>query len=547
MPPIEQLPLILVAACTVVQVIVVLLVHRRISRLERDADKSIASVGTLSRPAEYLATLDSLFFESGEYQALRRMGVSAPLLGVLASAVLLAYGDALTSTEGNPGLPDLQKLFGGVFAGVLVALANQVCLWWVELAYRRARRRAESRLPPSSIDTEMERFTSRLEAMTEMHRVALDAAIAKTSKAAHAQISALVSESQKSIASLSALAASGSETLTQQIAVVKKSNAASDAYANSLNESSKRFNESLNRLDATLGGIASRVDSTLQSLGENAKSLAGESQKMSDRSKALLSTMETSQESVLAGIRLSADRSNQGIEGLISVVQNSDALVRQLSTKTALALDGISDLPKQINAAVSNATDSIRNAARDIQASATTLNASSKQMHSSTEGYAKQITAIVELLSSLADKQLAPLASKTVEALRSHAQQCSDASKALEAASALVLESSQSTGATLARVKESDQKLENAVALLTRSVERSSKSMEDQLTVLRTWPQTTEQMVEHAREFLDQEMKTIAQQMVQIAQVFAAEIQKQSSHTAPSPPNGRPAVIPPKK
>jgi hypothetical protein len=346
---------------------------------------------------------------------------------------------------------------------------------------------------------------------------------------------------------LTTLAARGSKAIKQQAAVAKKASAASVTYTVELNESSKRFKEALNHLETTLGGLAKQADSIMHSLDANAKSFIATNQNLQDKSAALMTTMATSQESVLTGLRQSADRANQGFNGLMSIVQRSDELVRQLSSTTHSAIESVAALPKQFNAAVSNASDSLQRASQDIQRSATILNASSVQMQTSTESYSKRVATIIESLTSLADKQLAPLANKTLESLRTHAQQCSEASKALEAAAVMVLRSSQSSANTLATVEKSDRHLENAVALLAKSIEKASGLMESQLTILRTWPQTTEQMVEHAREFLDQEMKSIASQMAQIAQVFASELKKHPSRVVSDPSNGKVTELPGKK
>ena len=88
--------------------------------------------------------LDSHYYESGSYQALRRIGFAAPLLGVFITAFLF-----VTQSEGqvvgdSAKLPDLRILFGGVLVGAAIAIANQFFLWFCDIYYSKLKRSFEA-------------------------------------------------------------------------------------------------------------------------------------------------------------------------------------------------------------------------------------------------------------------------------------------------------------------------------------------------------------------------------------------------------------------
>ena len=318
---VDALPIALIILCTCFQAILVAILHRRLARIASKAEKSLtAEQGLLVSPAEFAAEIDSLFFDSGEYQALRRMGVSAPLLGVLASAILLTYWKPMSETAGGAAPLDLRHLFGGVFAGVLVAIINQGCLWWVELAYRRIRQRIEAGLPKSQVIAAVDEFKSSIESLTGQYRRALDAALASATDAAREQVSHLFAESRSAIDGMTALLTRSSQAIERQVAGAEKASLASDTYIEAITAGSSRFGTTLGLLQASLGEVTSQVDSAMRSLDANANALVTTGQTVHERSTTLMNSLESSHEVLLAGLRGSTRRISDGFMVLSSLI-----------------------------------------------------------------------------------------------------------------------------------------------------------------------------------------------------------------------------------
>lgn len=111
-------------------------------------EDSGSSTNGLLNEGEQLKLLDSRFFGSGPYEALRRLGISSPLFGVAATAILILARPSSPDAAAADSLSDLKLLFSGVLGGALVAITNQICLWTANYKYQK--RRNSSKLAPES-------------------------------------------------------------------------------------------------------------------------------------------------------------------------------------------------------------------------------------------------------------------------------------------------------------------------------------------------------------------------------------------------------------
>ncbi len=387
-----------------VQAVFVRAVRGRLRKIERDPLAPLGNNQFISR-AEIGASLDSLFFDSGEYQALRRLGISAPLIGVLISAILIAKVPG-SSTPGTLQLPDLSSLFAGVFVGVLIALTNQVCLWWAELQFRKLRDRIDATLPNSPLIDFLDDSRNRVSSMVDQHRRALEEALRTTIDVARTQVQELVSESTSAIEGLNAVIAEGHTAIRDQQEIVVNASKASSDHVEQLATASADFRNVLSELKTHLGKTMTTFDATLQSLDGNATRLLDTSHDIQKNSASLLDSLGESHRAVLDGLASATSKTTAEISNLQTVVRDSATVANRVSEVTSSALSALESLPGSLIAATGAAGELMRNASRQAEQLTGELKTSSSQLQESTRNFATILTRSADEVAATSQKAI---------------------------------------------------------------------------------------------------------------------------------------------
>jgi len=436
----------------------------------RDLDRRIKKIRNQEQ-------LDSHYYDSAYYQALRRIGFAAPLLGVFITAFLF-----VTQSEGQVvgdsiKLPDLRILFGGVLVGAAIAITNQFFLWFCDIFYTKLKRSYEA--------AQNERSQSDMASETESASILKNLVAGVSEKVNQAS-----QESADFISNLNVQLQYGTKLLKNNMKL-----------SSQLGDTTKRFSQSFAEQSAA---INTNIDVLVQAYAKNQSDFTNLAEELRASSRAAL------------------DVQSDALERVAKFEEIGDAISGS-AADVSKSVGGLSNETQKMGASVRDYLVELEQSTNDVIKRLGTLGQTIDRLPDIMNGSASAITDVSSKMS---------IASTAFESNISHLQQSSksqaDMARSLKDAAGEVKEGANSLNSTFKSVDQSNLKLKQSIEDLLTASKALSSQLDDQRKILKQWPEFTEKILESMQIHFDNKIGEMSSVLTTLIQKTAMSSNKTS-------------------